>query len=69
MWLQSRVRHIADLNAAEELKKLETMVDDVNATLREYRDQDATGVQKPEVDGLIADVEKYKGAMDHWTPT
>ncbi|MGD0433772.1 MAG: methyl-accepting chemotaxis protein [Acetobacteraceae bacterium] len=53
----------ADLDAADELKKLETMVDDVNATLREYRDRDATAAQKPEVDGLIADVEKYKGAI------
>jgi methyl-accepting chemotaxis protein len=53
----------ADLNATDELKKLESMVNDVNATLREYRDRDATATQKPEVDGLIADVEKYKGAI------
>jgi methyl-accepting chemotaxis protein len=53
----------ADLNVAGEMKQLETMVDAVNGTLREYKDQYATAAQKPEVDGLIVDIDKYKGAI------
>jgi methyl-accepting chemotaxis protein len=52
------------LDAAAELKKLGGMVDTVNATLRDYRDNYAEPAQRPEVDGLIGDVEKYKGAID-----
>lgn len=51
------------LDAAAEMDRLGGMVDTVKQTLASYRDNDATAAQRPEVDSLIADVDKYKGAI------
>jgi methyl-accepting chemotaxis protein len=61
--LSLQAAQTADLNAEAELQQLDAMVESVNQTLRDYRDHFATAAQRPDVDGLIADVEKYKGAI------
>ncbi len=53
----------AGLDTGAEMALLGKQVDGVEQILRDYRDHDAIVAQRPEVDGLIADVEKYKGAI------
>jgi methyl-accepting chemotaxis protein len=52
------------LDSDAELKKLGSRIDDVVAKLTQFRDRYANAAQKPEVEKLIADIQKYKGAVD-----
>jgi methyl-accepting chemotaxis protein len=52
------------LDADAELKKLGGRIDDVVAKLTQFHDRYASAAQKPEVEKLIADIQKYKGAVD-----
>ena len=53
----------AGLDVTTEMQQVEKMVDTVKQTLHDYRDRYATPAQQPDVDGLIADVDKYRGAI------
>jgi methyl-accepting chemotaxis protein len=62
--LSLQAAQTAGFNAADELKGLHGEVDAVTRTLSQYRDAYAPADQKPGVDKLIADVQKYQGAID-----
>jgi len=53
----------AGLNTGTEMERLGKMVETVKLTLADYRDHYASTTQQPEVDKLIAEVDKYKGAI------
>ena len=53
----------AGLNAGAEMERLGKMVETVKQILGDYRDHYAATEQRPEVDKLITDVDKYKGAI------
>ena len=52
------------LDADAELKRLGGQIDAVVAKLQQFHDKYAAAEQKPEVEKLIADIGKYKGAVD-----
>jgi len=52
------------LDSDAELKRLGGRIDDVVAKLTQFHDRYATAEQKPEVEKLIGDIQKYKGAVD-----
>ena len=54
----------ANLNATAELNKLGKQVDLAVTDLKNYRDGWAKPEDKPKIDQLIKDVQKYKGAID-----
>jgi len=62
--LSLRAANTKGLNAAQELKSLKTRIDGVVKTLTEYRDNFATAENKADINGLITDVTKYRGAVD-----
>jgi methyl-accepting chemotaxis protein len=53
----------AGLDANAEMEQLGKTVNAVKQTLADYRDHYATVSQRPDVDSLIAEVEKYNGAI------
>lgn len=52
-----------DLAIPAEMQQLDRTVDAIKQTLGTFRDRYAIAAQKTEVEGLIADVEKFKGAI------
>lgn len=53
-----------NLDANAELKRLGGQINEVVAKLAQFRDRFATPEQKPEIERLIAEVQKYQGAVD-----
>ncbi len=53
-----------NLDAAGQLKRLSSRVDQAAADLKKYRDGWASETDKPRIDKLIKDVQNYKGAID-----
>jgi methyl-accepting chemotaxis protein len=52
------------LDSDAELKKLGGQIEAVVGKLTQFRDRYASAAQKPEIEKLIADIQKYKGAVD-----
>jgi methyl-accepting chemotaxis protein len=53
----------AGLNTGAEMERIGQSVEAVKRTLADYRDHYAPPSERPQVDGLIAVVDKYKGAI------
>lgn len=62
--LSQQAAHTSGLNAAADLEALKLRVDAVSQILMGYRNEYAGPGKAAMINGLIADVQKYKGALD-----